>query len=78
MNHQIFERKLRFWVALEARLSQYRFNNLSAANEYESHFSLTFVLAGQWVSEVLRPLVSLNASSEHRTILITLVIVVLL
>ena len=31
MNHQIFERKLRSWVALGARLSQYRFNNLSAA-----------------------------------------------
>ena len=31
MNHQIFERKLRSWVALGARLSQYRFNNISAA-----------------------------------------------
>ena len=32
MNHQIFERKLRSWVCLGARLSQYRFNNLSAAS----------------------------------------------
>jgi hypothetical protein len=31
VNHQIFERKLRSWVALGARLSQYRFNNNSAA-----------------------------------------------
>jgi hypothetical protein len=25
VNHQIFERKLRFWVALEARLAEYLF-----------------------------------------------------